>query len=71
MDLQSIILSSQAYQAWCIFCVLSLPCMVAEGRPTRMRPPPGYYSALNKGETATFAATLHQLDDRDDEGLTR
>lgn len=39
--------------------------------PTRMHPPPGYYTALHEGETVAFAAALHQLEDGDDEGLTR
>ncbi|KAG2045650.1 hypothetical protein BDR06DRAFT_900429, partial [Suillus hirtellus] len=39
-------------------------------RPTRMCPPPGYYTALHEGETVTFAAALDQLEDGDDKGLT-
>jgi hypothetical protein len=44
-------------------------------RPTRVRPPPGYYAALNEGETATLAAEVPfdpaESDLADEEALTR
>ncbi|KAG2746073.1 hypothetical protein P692DRAFT_20741010, partial [Suillus brevipes Sb2] len=44
-------------------------------RPTRVTPPPGYYAALNEGETATLAAEVPfdpaESDLADEEALTR